>query len=140
MCGCTASALVCVSPLIQDKNRASLHDIRTDLEERFNFSPLLLEAPLGGTLDRGRGASGSGAARPPKQCAWVSWAEQARALDEAERNSSGDEDGDDLRARRRWREGVPLKSFFHSRRSATCTTVLTVLLPENLRTCFEPSV
>ena len=94
-----ASALVCVSPLIQDKNRASLHDIRTDLEERFNFSPLLLEAPLGGTLDRGRGASGSGAARPPKQCVWVSWAEQARALDEAERNSSGDEDGDDLRAR-----------------------------------------
>ncbi len=57
-----------VSPLIQDKNRASLHDIRTDLEERFNFSPLLLEAPLGGTLDRGRGASGSGAARPPRQC------------------------------------------------------------------------
>ncbi len=30
---------------------------------------------------------------------WVSWAEQARALDEAERNSSGDEDGDDLWAR-----------------------------------------
>ena len=44
MCGCTASALVCVSPLIQDKNRASLHDIRTDLGERSNFSPLLLEA------------------------------------------------------------------------------------------------
>jgi len=94
-----ASALAYVSPLIQDKNRASLHDIRTDLEERFNFSPLLLEAPLGGTLDRGRGASGSGAARPPRQCIWVSRAEQARALDEAERNSSGDEDGDDLRAR-----------------------------------------
>jgi len=94
-----ASALAYVSPLIQDKNRASLHDIRTDLGERSNFSPLLLEAPLGGTLDRGRGASGSGAARPPKQCVWVSWAEQARALDEAERNSSGDEDGDDLRAR-----------------------------------------
>ncbi len=63
-----ASALVYVSPLIQDKNRASLHDIRTDLGERSNFSPLLLEAPLGGTLDRGRGASGSGAARPPRQC------------------------------------------------------------------------
>ena len=94
-----ASALVCVSPLIQDKNRASLHDIRTDLEERSNFSPLLLEAPLGGTLDRGRGASGSGAARPPEQCVWVSWAEQARALDAAERNPSGDEDGDDPRAR-----------------------------------------
>ena len=94
-----ASALAYVPPLIQDKNRASLHDIRTDLEERSNFSPLLLEAPLGGTLDRGRGASGSGAARPPKQCVWVSWAEQARALDEAERNSSGDEDGGDLRAR-----------------------------------------
>ena len=58
-----ASALAYVPPLIQDKNRASLHDIRTDLEERSNFSPLLLEAPLGGTLDRGRGASGSGAAR-----------------------------------------------------------------------------
>ncbi len=27
MCGCTASALVCVSPLIQDTNRASLQDI-----------------------------------------------------------------------------------------------------------------
>lgn len=99
MCGCTASALVCVSPLIQDKNRVSLHDIRTELGERPKHSPLLLEAPLGGTLDRGRGASGSGAARPPKQCVWVSWAEQARALDEAERNSSGDEDGGDLRAR-----------------------------------------
>ncbi len=86
------SALAYVSPLIQDKNRASLHDIRTDLGERSNFSPLLLEAPLGGTLDRGRGA-------PPKQCIWVSWAEQARALDEAERNSSSDEDGGDLRAR-----------------------------------------
>ena len=94
-----ASALAYVSPLIQDKNRASLHDIRTDLEERSNFSPLLLEAPLGGTLNRGRGASGSGAERPPEQCVWVSWAEQARALDEAERNSSGDEDGGDLRAR-----------------------------------------
>ncbi len=81
------------------QNRASLHDIRTDLEERFNLSPLLLEAPLGGTLDRGRGASGSDAARPPKRCVWVSWAEQARALDEAERNSSGDDDGGDLRAR-----------------------------------------
>jgi len=94
-----ASALVCVSPLIQDKNRVSLHDIRTELGERPKHSPLLLEAPLGRTLDRGRGASGSGAARPPKQCVWVSWAEQARALDEAERNSSGDEDGGDLRAR-----------------------------------------
>ncbi len=60
---------------------------------------MLLEAALGGTLDRGRGASGSGAARPPKQCVWVSWAEREQALDEAERNSSGDEDGDDLRAR-----------------------------------------
>ena len=70
-----ASALAYVPPLIQDKNRASLHDIRTDLEERSNFSPLLLEAPLGGTLDRGRGASGSSAARPPKHCVWVSWAE-----------------------------------------------------------------
>ena len=99
MCGCTASALVCVSPLIQDKNRASLHDIRTDLGERSNFSPLLLEAPFGRTLDRGRGASGSGAALHPKQCVRVSRAEQARALDEAERNSSGDEDGGDLRAR-----------------------------------------
>jgi hypothetical protein len=99
MCGCTASALVCVSPLIQGKNRVSLHDIRTELGERPKHSPLLLEAPLGRTLDRGRGASGSGAARPPKQCVWVSWAERARALDEAERNSSGDEDGDDLRAR-----------------------------------------
>ena len=47
MCRCTASALVCISPLIQDKNRVSLHDIRTDLGERSNFSPLLLEAPLG---------------------------------------------------------------------------------------------
>ncbi len=37
--------------------------------------------------------------RLPKQCVWVSWAEQARALDEVERNSSGDQDGDDLRAR-----------------------------------------
>ena len=78
-----ASALAYVPPLIQDKNCASLHDIRTDLGERSNFSPLLLEAPFGRTLDRGRGASGSGAARPPKQCVWVSWAEQARALDEA---------------------------------------------------------
>jgi hypothetical protein len=55
-----ASALVCVSPLIQDKNRASLHDTRTELGERSNLSPLLLEAPLGRTLDRGRGASESG--------------------------------------------------------------------------------
>ncbi len=78
-----ASALAYVSPLIrQDKNRASLHDIRTELGERSNLSPLLLEAPLGRTLDRVRGASGSGAPRPPH--IWVSWAGRARALDEAE--------------------------------------------------------
>jgi hypothetical protein len=79
-----ASALVCVSPLIQYKNRAILHDIRTELGERSNLSPLLLEAPLGRTLDRGRGASESGAARPPKRYVWVSWAGRARALDETE--------------------------------------------------------
>jgi hypothetical protein len=79
-----ASALVCVSPLIQDKNRASLHDIQTELGERSNLSPLLLEAPLGRTLDRGRGASGRGAACPSKRYVWVSWDERARALDEAE--------------------------------------------------------
>ncbi len=94
-----ASALAYVSPLTQDKNRASLHDIRTELGERSNLSPLLLEAPLGRTLDLGRGASGSGAAHPLKRYVWVGWAGRARALDEAERNSSGDEDGDDLRAR-----------------------------------------
>ncbi len=48
-----ASALVCVSPLIQDKNCVSLHDIRTELGERPKHSPLLLEALLGRTLDRG---------------------------------------------------------------------------------------
>ena len=79
-----ASALAYVPPLVQDKNRASLHDIRTELGERPKHSPLLLEVPLGRTLDRGCGASGNGAARPPKQCVWVSWAERARALDEAE--------------------------------------------------------
>ncbi len=67
-----ASALAYVSPLIQDKNRASLHDIRTELGERPKHSSLLLEAPLGRTLDRGRGASGSGAARLPKQSVWAS--------------------------------------------------------------------
>ncbi len=67
--------------------------------ERDPISARCLEAPLGRALDRGRGASGSGAARPPKQFVWVSWAGRARALDEAERNSSGDEDGEDLRAR-----------------------------------------
>ncbi len=72
-----ASALAYVPPLIQDKNRVSLHDIRIELGERSTLSPLLLEAPLGRTLDRGRGASGSGAARPPKQCVWVSWAGRA---------------------------------------------------------------
>ena len=75
-----ASALAYEPPQIQDKNRASLHDIRTELGERSTLSPLLLEAPLGRTLDRGRGASGSGAARPPKQCVWVSWAERREHL------------------------------------------------------------
>jgi hypothetical protein len=79
-----ASALAYVPPLIQDKNRVSLHDIRTELGERSNLSPLLLEVPLGRKLDRGRGASESGAAHPPKQCVWVSWAGRARALDAAE--------------------------------------------------------
>jgi len=75
-----------------------------------------------------------------KQFVWASWARRARALDEAEWwYSSDDEDGDDLRARRRWREVVPLKSFFNSWRSAMRTTVLTVLLPENLHTYFELS-
>jgi hypothetical protein len=45
-----ASALAYVSPLIQDKNRAILHDSQTELGERSNLSPLLLEAPLGRTL------------------------------------------------------------------------------------------
>ncbi len=76
-----------------------------------------------------------------KQFVWASWARRASALDEAEWwYSSDDEDGDDLRARRRWREVVPLKSFFNSWRSTTCTTVLTVPLPENLHTYFERSV
>jgi hypothetical protein len=35
----------------------------------------------------------------PNSVAWVSWAERVRALDEAERHSSGDEDDDDLQAR-----------------------------------------
>ena len=46
-----ASALVCVSPLIQDKNRASLHDIRTELGERPKHSLRLLEVPLRRSLD-----------------------------------------------------------------------------------------
>jgi len=54
------------------QNRASLHDTRTELGERPKQSPLLLEAPLGRTLSRGRGASGSGAARLPKRFVWAS--------------------------------------------------------------------
>ncbi len=96
--------------------RLIVNDFLTELRFIYtsNFSPLLLKAPLGRTLDRGRGASGSGAARPPKQCVWVSWAGQARALDVAEWwYPSGDEDGDDLRAssglvcRHLWLIGTP---------------------------------
>ena len=91
-----ASALVYVSPLIQDKivpvytifelilERGPISvccSWKRHSEERSTEDVVLLGTVL------------------PKHCVWVSWAEQARALDEAERNSSGDDDGDDLRAR-----------------------------------------
>ncbi len=122
-----ASALAYASPLTQDKNRASLHDVRTELGKRSNLSPLLLEAPLGRTLDQGRVASGNGAARPPKRFVWVSWAGRVQALDEAERNSSGDEDGDDLWARTvegrsSSEELLPLTAIRNVHNSFDCST------------------
>ena len=94
-----ASALAYVSPLIQDKimpvytifglilKRDSISarcSWKRHSEECSTEDVVLLGAVLRVLPNSVSGSAG---------------AEQARALDEAERNSSGDEDGDDLRAR-----------------------------------------
>ena len=91
-------------PLTAIRNVHNSFDCSTTGNLRTCFEPsvqawILYKAPQWNARYPNSWNSGNGAARPPKQCVWVSWAERARALDEAERNSSGDEDGGDLRAR-----------------------------------------